>query len=437
MIAPAQKDYDAVIIGGGPGGSIAGAMLARAGKHVLILEREVFPRFHIGESLIPYGNDVLREAGVWEKVSAGGFMPKLGADFTLANARGTRRFWFGRSLPAPYAKTFQVERARFDQILLDHAKESGCHVLNAKAESFSEEADGVRVRYRTAEGLVEAAARWCVDASGRDAFLGRQMNLPKDDMGVAKKFAIFSHFHNVRVNEGQSYGHIVVVRLEQAWFWIIPLDAEKVSVGMVQPLARFKAAGETPEVFFERTIQEHAELRFRMGNAQRVTNYHSVGDYSYRHHRAAGPRWLLVGDAAGFIDPIFSSGVMMAVKSGRLAARAILDCERRGPRATLSWWAQRRHTRKIRKMMEFFLHMIRAFYDNRSFEVFMAPVAHRQLEQAVLHVLGGNNDLGFVLRWRVRMFYLICRIQHWFRIAPALDYSERKPAPAPIATIPA
>ncbi|MDD5201445.1 MAG: NAD(P)/FAD-dependent oxidoreductase, partial [Terrimicrobiaceae bacterium] len=389
--------YDAIIIGAGPGGSTAGSALAQAGKKVLILERERFPRFHIGESLIPFGNDELRAIGVWEKLEQGGFMPKLGAEFVLGDSTATTRIVFGRFLTAGYAQTFQVERARFDNLLLDHAVSSGCEVWQETlVNSVAASADGATVQCLRAGEPHELEARWIFDASGRDALLGKQFQLPKSDLGLPKKFATFAHFRGVVRNAPPADGHITVVRLDFGWCWIIPLDAEKTSVGLVQTLDRFRATGLKPAECFEQTVAATPELRARLGGAVRVNDYCFAGDYTYRYLQNAGPRWLLIGDAAGFIDPIFSSGVMLAIKSGYLAASEVLAADRAG--TPLSPRARRRYTRKVGRMCKVFLNMIKMFYDNHAFEVFMTPSPEKSVEWAVNNLVAGNTDLG----WRLR-----------------------------------
>jgi flavin-dependent dehydrogenase len=421
---PSKSLFDAVIIGGGPGGSMAGSTLAQAGKRVLIIERERFPRFHIGESLIPYANEELRAIGVWEKLEKGGFMPKLGAEFVLGNSKATIRVLFARYLSRQYARTFQVERSRFDNILLDHAELSGCVVWKeTRVESVSVDGDGVRVFCIRGKTKCQVDARWLFDASGRDALLGKQLNLPKTDLGLPKKFATFAHFHGVRRNDPPADGHITVVRLETGWCWIIPLDAEKTSVGLVQTLEHFQASGKKPGENFEHTIASTSELRRRIGDAVRLTEYRFAADYTYRYLQNAGPRWLLIGDAAGFIDPIFSSGVMLAVKSGRLAALEVLAAESRG--TSLSLRAQRRYTRRVGAMCKVFLRMIKMFYDNRAFEVFMTPQPPQEVERAVNNLVAGNTNLGWRLRLMVWAFYLLCALQKYLPVVPRLVWSKR------------
>jgi flavin-dependent dehydrogenase len=415
--------YDAIIIGGGPGGSTASSALAKEGKKVLILERERFPRFHVGESLIPYGNDELKKIGVWDKLVNGGFMPKLGAEFVSGNSKAGIRILFGRYLPAGYAQTFQVERAKFDHLLLDHAQSLGCEVWqDTKVQSAKIGDDGVTVTCERDGQTHEISARWILDASGRDAFLGRQMQLPKTDLGLPKKFATFAHFKHVKRNEVPDDGHITVVRLDFGWFWMIPLDAEKTSIGLVQTLDHFRSTGMKPEECFEHVVATTTELQRRMADAERVSDYSFAGDYTYRHLQNAGPRWLLVGDAAGFIDPIFSSGVMMAVKSGYLAATKVLAADKAG--VALSPQAQAKYTKKVGQMCDVFLRMIKMFYNPRAFEVFMCPEPHKAMERAVNNLVAGNTNLGWRLRFRVWQFYLVCAIQQKFALVPRLDLAD-------------
>lgn len=412
--------YDAIIIGGGPGGSTAGSMLARSGMKVLIIERERFPRFHVGESLIPYGNDELRSIGVWDKLASSGFMPKLGAEFVTGDSTAQTSILFGRYLSAGYAQTFQVERARFDNLLLEHAIEGGCEVWQeAQVKSATISEDGVRVVCTRNGETCEVSGRWILDASGRDAFLGKQMQLPKTDLGLPKKFATFAHFKNVRRNDPPAHGHITVVRLDFGWFWMIPLDEEKTSIGLVQTLEHFRGTGMKPEECFEHVVATTPELQKRMGSAVRASDFYFAGDYTYRHLQNAGPRWLLIGDAAGFIDPIFSSGVMLAVKSGYRAANTLLTADRAGRTLTAS--EQARYTREVGKMCGVFLRMIKMFYNNHSFEVFMTPVRPTAMDWAVNNLVAGNTDLGWNLQLRVWMFYGICTLQRWFSIVPRLQ----------------
>ncbi|MGD9896148.1 MAG: NAD(P)/FAD-dependent oxidoreductase [Candidatus Methylacidiphilaceae bacterium] len=412
-----------IIVGGGPAGSAAASMLARSGKRVLLLEKEVFPRFHIGESLLPFSHRVLARIGAWEKVKNAGFMIKPGAEFVLSNGRPLRRFWFADSLAEPYDKTFQVERSKFDALLLEHARECGASVLpGAAARGFRDGPDGVEVEYELAGSTERVSGRWLIDATGREPFVGKLLNLPKTDLGIPKKMAVYAHFRKVRRSPGRAAGNITVVRLANGWFWLIPLDHEKTSVGMVRPISAFQNGRGSPRELFEETVRESRELRSRLGEAEPMSPFRTTADYTYRLERLAGSRWLAAGDAAGFLDPVFSSGVTVALEGGAVAAETIL--RREDGVNGLSHGEQREFTRRIHALAQRFAQMIQMFYDDRAFEVFMTPRPPLAMKDAIIHLLAGSHDFDPSLWLRVKLFYLICGIQRYWRLAPALDYQS-------------
>lgn len=427
-----MNTYDTIIIGGGPGGSTAGTFLARAGQRVLILEKEFFPRFHIGESLLPFGNDVLKASGVWPKVQAGGFMTKLGAEFTTGNSSRFHRFWFARGLVPGYGQTFHVERSRFDDLLLKHAAEHGCDVKQgATVRTVRVDADGVSLSYACADNTCEVRARWVIDASGRDAFLGRALNLPREPIDIPKRAAVYAHFKGAYRNPGDAAGHITIIRLKDGWFWSIPLDTEKTSVGLVSTLEDFKAAGSSIETWFERTVAGSAELSKRLGQAERVSEFYTTTDYSYRYAVLAQPRVLLVGDAGGFIDPIFSSGVFIATKTGQMAAELIVKAD--AHRRALSSREQSGYTREVRRIGNIYFDMIRMYYDNASFEVFMHPQNNFKMVQTINSMLAGNTSRSFSMWLRVQMFRLVCWVNQRRQIVPPLNYADQT-ASSPVVT---
>ena len=251
---------------------------------------------------------------------------------------------------------------------------------------------------------------------------------------MKRRIATYAHFHGVYRNPGDAAGHITIVRLKGGWFWIIPLDAKKTSVGLVQLVEDLKKAGGCAEDVFQQTVSENSETAFRMKNAERVNEFRTTSDYTYRYTTAAGPRWFLAGDAGGFVDPIFSSGVMISMKTASLASRMILEADAKG--RALSPWKIRKYTKRVFSMMDVYLDMIRNFYDDDGFEVFINPVQSRsRIPAAVNSVVAGNTHFHFGLWWRIKMFYGICRLQKWIKLAPRLNYAPRPAAPTSEKTV--
>jgi flavin-dependent dehydrogenase len=416
-----MEEVDIVIAGGGPGGSAAGIFLARGGRRTLILEKDRHPRFRIGESLLPYGNDLLREMGVWEKiVASGAFLPKLGAEFCTADGLQFQRFSFAEGLGPDHAQTYQVERSKFDALLLGHAAACGCTVREQSAVTAIAPAnDFVTVEYEHAGERRTVRAAWFIDATGRDSLAGRLLRVPKRATLAAKRIATFAHFRGVFRNAGLDAGNITIARAPGGWFWFIPLHGEKTSVGYVRRSSDAKACGLPPDEEFTRAVAQFPGVAERMREAERIGDFSTTGDYSYRFATfAPHPRVLLAGDAAGFVDPIFSSGVMLALKSSRLAAQMILACPGRG----FTPARRRRYTREVRRMMEVYVRMIHTFYDDSAFEIFMHPQPHLDLPAAVAAVVGGRTELPFRLRWRLQSFYALCWLQRRFALAPRIPF---------------
>jgi flavin-dependent dehydrogenase len=417
-----ESAYDAVIIGGGPGGSCAATLLARAGRRVLVLEKERFPRFHIGESLLPYNRDIFDALGVSAKLAAAGFFPKYGAQFHLGDGAKSTQFVFGQGRFTRVPDVFQVERARFDEVLLRHAAESGAEVREGwTVGAFAADEEGMTVEARDNAGAParKFRARCLLDASGRGNLTGNQENLRVVHPHL-RKLSVFGHFHGVQLDAGRPGGDTVIVRLENKWFWLIPLAPDKVSVGCVLDRDEFAAAKEAPEAAFHRLVQASPVMRARMAGARALTPIHVASDFSYRNRRFTGDRLLRVGDAAGFVDPIFSAGVYLAMYSGRLAAETLLGL--RNDAAAARRQAFARYERRVRAAMDFYLVMAEQFYQQPFLEVFMEPRDRWGLAAAVNAVLAGELHGGWRLWWRMKAFFLVVRLQRRFALVPRIQF---------------
>lgn len=417
----AVPDYDLLIIGGGPAGSTAAATARQHGLRTLVVEKTAFPRFHIGESLLPAGNAVLRASGVWPKVSAAGFIPKYGAEFHNADGTQEKKIVFRETLIPGLDSAFQVERARFDTLLLDHARALGAEVRLRTTAREIKTSGGVHHVTLFADATGETTTLvvpWVIDSTGRDPGLLSDQKRALEPSPFPKRMAIYSHFRGVARADGPEGGNILIVRLDGGWFWLIPIDRERTSVGLVTTVEAFRSAGETPENYFQRTVAGSAKLRGLLAAAQPAMGFHVTSDYSYFRRELARERLLLAGDAAGFFDPIFSSGVYMATWSGKLAADLVAraHAEQRG----LTSREQRRYTQTVKRHAGVFQKLIAAFYDEHAFTVFMANIVPWDMGRGINSIVAGHARLTWPLWWRFNLFLLVCRLQRrWKFVKPA------------------
>jgi geranylgeranyl reductase family protein len=422
--------YDVAIIGGGPAGSTVATLLARAGRRVVVFEREKFPRFHIGESLLPFSMKAFRRMDLLDKFERAGFLRKYGGEFFSACCDTPIRFYFKDAWRSQTEYSYQVTRSEFDKLLLDHARESGTEVREqttvARVDFANEHVD---LALASGENV---QARYVIDASGRNSVLGNKFNLKRVYRHL-QKLSIFAHYDGMSREEGINGTLTSLVRAKDRWFWMIPLTPTRTSVGVVLDNETFKRSKKSPEEFLEESIGEQPILTARMQNAQRVSDVHVAADFSYRHKKLFGDRWLLVGDAAGFIDPIFSSGVFLAVFSGELAADALHEILERPARSTSLF---RAYERKVNRAMDVYLRFIDAWYTKEFIEVFSAPREFLNLPPAVNAVLGGNIGTEFAIKWRMWVFYFLVWLQRHIAIVPRLSLVPNRdisptPQPAP------
>lgn len=425
---PNSSAFDALIIGGGPGGSAAATFLAKAGRRVLLLEKEVFPRFHIGESLLPYNRNIFAEMGVLPKLEAAGLIHKTGAQFHLGTAEKSLNLVFRNGRFTRETTAFQVERSTFDHLLLQHARESGADVREGwTVTRFRNEGSHVVVEARDPDGDEHSfPGAFLLDASGRGNLTGNQENL-RELYQNHRKLAVFGHFTRVARDEGEKGGDSVIVRLENKWFWLIPIGPEKTSVGCVLEKDEFARLRQTPREVFESIWQSSPAMRARMSGAKPVGEIQTTSDFSYTNRRLVGPRLLRIGDAAGFMDPIFSAGVYLAMSSGKLAAQAVTDSLAAGDdgRQRLQ-----RYEKTIRHSMNAYWRLVEGFYTQPFVELLMEPSHRLSIPAAVTALLAGELNGGWKLRWRMEVFYLLVRLQSFWPLAPRISFA----APATSST---
>ncbi len=430
--------YDVAVIGGGPAGSTAAALLARAGRRVIVFEREKFPRFHIGESLLPFSTQTFDRLGLREKLDRT-FLPKFGGEIVAACGTKGVKFYFKDGFRSRRDRAYQVTRSEFDKLLLDHSRENGADVREeTDVKNITFENDRAKINIETSNGARSTIeARYLLDCSGRQTMLGSFFNIKKT-YDHLQKFSVFAHYENVDRAEGIDGTLIRMVRSLDRWFWMIPLTTTRMSIGVVMDTATFRAMKLSPETALEKSIDEQPMVLERMKRAERVSPVYSAGDYSYRNTKLFGDRWLLVGDAAGFIDPVFSSGVFLAIMSAEKAADTLDEVLRDESHKRRLF---KRYARTVNYIMDIYLAFVNAWYrrGKEFIEVFLNPTDTMQIAAAVNAVLAGNDGKSLAIKWRMWLFYFFVNTQRFFAFSPRLSLVPKKetsPSPSePVGAI--
>jgi flavin-dependent dehydrogenase len=366
-MTPIENEYDCIVMGGGPAGSTVAALVAKEGFRVLLVERERFPRRHVGESLMPDSYFVFERLGMLEKLKRSGYAKKVGVQFVNHKGRESAPFLFRWNDPRECSETWHVPRPEFDQLMFENAAElgadarQGVRVLDVLMEG--DRAVGVRLQSSDeAAGRGETQdvrAKVVVDATGQQAILSAKLGLRRVNPDL-KKAAIWGHFRGAHrdTSEGGVYTIVLHTNQRKSWFWYIPQADDVVSVGVVGDNDYMLKGRGTPKEIFWEEVAKCAAVEWRLDGAEQVDEIIVAKEFSYLTDRSAGAGWTLVGDAWGFIDPVYSSGVFFALKSGEVASDCIIEALRTGDAsaAVLGRWVEpfKRQTNFIRKLVNAF-----------------------------------------------------------------------------------
>jgi flavin-dependent dehydrogenase len=436
-----EPEFDAIIIGGGPAGASAAIALAQRGLRAVVIDKVFHPRFHIGESFLPRNPAVIRELGLAEKLAAIPQVRKVGAEFTMGNDLNSTQFRFDEGYTElGETEAFNIERAPFDAMILDGAREAGAAVVEGEpVKGLPELTDGF---VRVVTDKREYTGRFVLDASGQGTVVGRHLGLRRV-LEQHQKVAYFGHFRGVDRQPGLPGGYPTIVMCTEGWFWMIPIDPERVSIGLVLDAAAAKkvqARGVAPNQMLRWAIPRCPVLASRTGRAV-FPEANGVGaDFSYRCEPYAGPGYFMVGDAAMFVDPIFSTGVCLGMMAAVRAANAVDAIVRRGESPER---LRRDYIKYLKSSSAKFFRLIDLYYDHSVRELFLNGRGPFEMHRAVISCLAGHVFPRPVwkLRWRMRLFEVAIRLNKVWPLVPRraafalLEQPDPEPAAVPTPVV--
>jgi flavin-dependent dehydrogenase len=417
---------DVLVVGGGPAGSTIGALLAQRGENVLVVEKDTHPRFHIGESLLPLNLPLFEALGVKQAIDRVG-MAKYGVEFVSPWHDHTTTLDFAQAWDKSMFYAYQVRRSEFDQILWHNAAEKGAQLIEgcriAKVEfppeggvvATGEDSDGQPRRFE---------AKYLVDASGRDTLLAGRLAIKQRNRRHASA-AVFAHFTGARRLPGKAEGNISIFWFDHGWFWFIPLADGTTSVGAVCPPEFMKSRKTDVTSFLQGLIAQSPALSERLADAQMTGPATATGNYSYRATQMSGKNFIMLGDAYAFVDPVFSTGVFLAMKSAFLAIDAVTAClHHPGPAAER---AVRRFEAEVDDALDRFSWYIYRINSPAMRDLFMAPRNFFRMQEAVLSLLSGDVFHQSPIRSRLLLFKGVFYIKS-FLIRQARRFAASSPA---------
>jgi flavin-dependent dehydrogenase len=401
---------DVIVVGGGPGGSTVAALLARRGERVLLVEKDRHPRFHIGESLLPMNMPLFKELGVADQIARIG-IPKYGVEFVSPWHDGPSHLDFALGWDKRLDSAYEVRRSEFDHVLLKNAAAAGARVLEGCRVTKVEfpDDDRVIVQARGDDGQDrQFHAKFLVDASGRDTLLANQLAL-KVSNKRHHSAAIFGHFTGAHRLPGRAEGNISLFWFDHGWFWFIPLLDGTTSIGVVCHADFIKSRDTDVTTFFTNVIAMSPALSDRLRDAELIGPATATGNYSYKCAGIYGPRYIMVGDAYGFIDPVFSSGVLIAMQGGFLAADVVITCLRESKAKAER--ALRRYESDINRAMVRFSWFIYRVNRPAIRALFMRHGNPLRMREAVLSLLSGDVFRPSPIHVRLGLFKMLFHLK--------------------------